>query len=400
MSTKRKLDMVARPSVKQSAKPLEKQRLNETKAVVISGGGIKVNGQHDVVEISSDEEEDEESEEEGSSDEEIAGDVSMGDAAEDEEEADDLAQPSFGDLVRINAAETIDVANAFDDPSSTALKKSGENQNIESRLGASLGTVLTQALKTNDQSLLEQCLQETDLQTVRLTLQRLASPLASNLLHHLASRLHRRPGRAGSLIVWIQWALVTHGGYLATQPGLNKELEELHRVVDERSRGLQPLLHLKGKLDMLEAQLKLRKSMQHRPRNPNNADEEDEEAVIYVEGEESDDEEEINGAGNKGRTITNGAVDVSDASSEVSEDMPNTNGIIADSEEDEEDDDSEGEGLVDDEAEETDADSGDEDEVDFDDQDEVEEEEDSEDEKDAPPPSKLQKVSSTFSRQK
>jgi len=399
MSTKRKLDAVARPAIKQSAKPLEKQRLNESKAVVISGGGAKFNGQHDVVEISSGEEEDEESEEEGSSDEEIAEDVSMGDAAEDEEEADDLAQPSFGDLVRINAAETIDVANAFDDPSSTALKKSNENQNIESRLGASLGTVLTQALKTNDQSLLEQCLQETDLQTVRLTLQRLASPLASNLLHHLASRLHRRPGRAGSLIVWIQWALVTHGGYLATLPGLNKELEELHRVVDERSRGLQPLLHLKGKLDMLEAQLKLRKSMQHKHRNPNNADEEDEEAVIYVEGEESD-EEESNGIGNKGRAITNGIADVSDASSEVSEDMPNTNGIIADSEEDSDEDDSEGEGLVDDEAEETDADSGDDDEVDFDDQDEIEEEEDSDEEKDAPPPSKLQKVSSTFSRRK
>jgi len=389
MSTKRKLDVkVAKPAIKQSAKSLEKQRVNDSRAVVTSGGGALANGKPEVVEISSADEEEESEDEKSAAEDQAVEDVSMGDAASENEEV----EPSFGDLVRINAAEPIDVAGAFDDPSSNAIKKSTPGtQNIQ-RLGASLGTVLAQALKTNDQSLLEQCLQETNLQIVRLTLQRLASPLAATLLHHLATRLHRRPGRAGSLIVWIQWALVTHGGYLATQQSVCKELEELHRVVDERSRGLQPLLMLKGKLDMLEAQVKLRKSMQSSSRNLD--DDEDEEAVIYVEGEESD-EDENDGVSN-GR-ITNGIAD-SDGESDVSDDMPNTNGVIADSEADSEDDDSE-DGLIDDEAEETDADSGDEDEIDYDDQDEVEEE-DSDDEKDAAPPSKLQKVGSMFSRKK
>lgn len=399
MSTKRKLDVkVAKPALKQSAKLLGKQRLNDSRAVIVGGGSTVKDSQHDVVEISSGEEEEESSDDDVDAEGDIVqrqtDDVSMADVEGDEEISDDLAQPSFGDLVRINAAEPIDVAAAFD---SNANERSNGNQNIQAQSGASLGTVLTQALKTNDQSLLESCLQETNLQTVRLTLQRLASPLASNLLHHLAARLHRRPGRAGSLIVWIQWTLVTHGGYLATQTGLNKELAELHRVVEERSRGLQPLLVLKGKLDMLEAQLKLRKSMQNHHRSLD--DEDDEEAVIYVEGEESDDEEndqELSN-GNSG-AATNGIAGMSDVSSEISEDMPNTNGIIADSED--QDSGSEDEDLIDDEAEETDAESGDEDEVDFDDQDEVEEEEDSEEEKDAGPPNKMQKVSNTLPRRR
>lgn len=381
--------MVAKPALKQSAKPLEKLRLNDSKAIVVGGGGGVMNSQHDVVEISSGEEQEDNSEDDKTSDNEEneAADVSMGDAGEDA----DANGPTFGDLVR--AAEPIDVAGAFGH--SNAIEKTNGNQNMQTRSGASLGIVLTQALKTNDASLLETCLQEVNLQTVRLTLQRLPSSLAATLLHHLASRLHRRPGRAGSLIVWVQWTLVTHGGYLASQPGLTKELADMHRVVDQRSRALPSLLLLKGKLDMLEAQMKLRKSMANQRRHIE--DEEDEEAVIYVEGQDSDSESGVETGKSKS---TNGRLDFSDRSSEISEDMPKTNGVIVDSDDEEEEEDSDNGDLVDDEAEVTDADSGDEDEIDFDDQDEADEEEDSEDEKDVAPPSKVQKLGGLFSRKR
>src|SRR5436305_8171617 len=98
--------------------------------------------------------------------------------------------------------------------------------------------------------------------------------------------MHKRPGRAGSLMVWVQWTLVAHGGYLATQPDLMKKLTTLKRVIDDRARGLQPLLSLKGKLDMLEAQMQLRRSMQSSGMGPD--EEDDEEGVIYVEGQEDE----------------------------------------------------------------------------------------------------------------
>jgi U3 small nucleolar RNA-associated protein 5 len=78
-----------------------------------------------------------------------------------------------------------------------------------------------------------------------------------------------------------------HGGYLASQPQLVKQLSALNKVLKERSSGLMPLMSLKGRLDMLQAQLDLRK------RNQQRADDENDE-VIYVEGENdyvsSDDE--------------------------------------------------------------------------------------------------------------
>jgi len=247
-------------------------------------------------------------------------------------------------------------------------------------------------LKTNDVSLLESCLHTTDVSTIRATIQRLDSPLAGTLLQKLAERLHRRPGRAGSLMVWVQWTLVTHGGYLATQRDLIKKLAELNKVIDTRSKGLQSLLSLKGKLDMLEAQIELRRSMQTQRRRLD--EEDDDDGIIYVEGQESDEE-----IARPQKLAPNGDLeDISDLESEFSEDMPMTNGKIADSEDEEGD--SEDGNLVDDEAEETDADSGDEDEVDHDDQDSQGEDEESDDAAQAPPPSKMQRIGGLFSRKR
>jgi len=94
------------------------------------------------------------------------------------------------------------------------------------------------------------------------------------------------------LMVWVQWAIVSHGGYLAGQPEVMLHMGSLIRVIKERANGLQPLLQLKGKLDMLSAQLELRRSVQ--ARLAKDQEQEEEEAVIYVEGqdESSSDEEQ------------------------------------------------------------------------------------------------------------
>ncbi|TAQ90079.1 hypothetical protein B7494_g1600 [Chlorociboria aeruginascens] len=409
MSTKRKLPTkLGQPTVRQSAKVISTENIDESRTVVSGGGNAtrpNTNGVKGTIDVSSEpdsaaeEGSEEGSEEEEESDEEENGvqlgaaegiegrDVAMREAEEEE------GEPSFGDLVRANASEHIDVASAFDGASRALAYPQGIQ--IQPPSGASLGTVLTQALKTNDISLLESCLHTTDVNTIRATIQRLESPLAGALLQKLAERLHRRPGRAGSLMVWVQWTLVTHGGYLATQGDLIKKLAELNKVIDGRAKGLQSLLSLKGKLDMLEAQMELRKSMQKQRR----VDDEDDEGVIYVEGQESEEESGVTINGEpQGRAKNGEAEDMFEAESEESEDMPMVNGVIEDSEEE---DDSDDDGLIDDEAEESAADSedGDEDEVDHDDQDSQEEEE-SDDAAQAPPPTKMQRLGGMFSRKR
>ena len=297
-------------------------------------------------------------------------------ASKENMEAEEEGEPSFGDLIRANAAQPIEVQAAFTDPNAQSLVPTGEKGLQQLPSGMSLGAVITQSLRTNDTNLLETCFHVKELSTIRATIERLDSSFATILLQRLAELLHSRPGRAGSLMVWIQWTLVAHGGYLAGQPEIMKKLASLHRVVRDRANSLQPLLSLKGKLDMLEAQMNLRKSMQARSKTANTFEEDDEEGVIYVEGEEDSDSEDEGEQGDDAmdsQPAKPGAkaqdpaeIDESDAGGdtaseddeEESEDeMPTTtNGIIAESEDDESDE----EGMFDEEASSTDHESRDE----------------------------------------
>lgn len=374
MSTKRKLPAkFATPNVKakQATRTPSKQIQTEARAVVGHGALDQESPsaqlkETPMIEISSDEEEEDDLSEDEQNFEANGDDTEMGEV--DAEEDKEAAEPSFGDLVLATSAEPINVKDAFA-PDAKSSKKA-----LAMPSGASLGVVLTQALKTNDLALLESCLQTSDLATIRATIQRLDAPLASTLLSLLAARLARRPGRAGSLMVWIQWTLVTHGGYLATQPSLIAKMAELNRIVEERARGLSGLLALKGKLDLLDAQMMLRRSV--RDARGREEEESDDEDVIYVEGEEEleeDSEDEVpgvklsNGDSKKARKIRE---KFEDSEGSESEDMPDTFEGQMDIDSEEDSDDDEG-GMIDDEAESTDDDEGDsEEEVDFEEQDE------------------------------
>ena len=320
------------------------------------------------------------------------GDRPLGKDGEEHEEPD---EPSFGDLMRTNASKAVNVQAEFADPNMQSPASAGDKSLHQLPSEMSLGTVLTQSLRTNDTNLLETCFHVKDLTTVRATIERLESSFANILLQRLAERLHSRPGRAGSLMVWIQWTLVAHGGYLAGQPEVVKKLASLHRVVRDRANSLQPLLSLKGKLDMLEAQMNLRKSMQARFKAANALEEDDEEDVIYVEGQEDLDAEvedveadpSMAGANDVGPNEGSDNEVDSEEDEESEDQMPTTrNGILAESEDDESDD----EGLFDEEASETDNDSDDdlaEDDIDHDSVDSV----DSSDADASPPPKRAAK---------
>lgn len=401
-------------AVMNGVKDMGRNHVDESHTVIINGGVAKDEemtfDQPELIEISSaeeDSEEDSESEED-SAQKQIAEDSSSGeedvemqDAGNDKsgetkrlehpspaqvegeapkeeleepEEPQEAKEPSFGELLRANAPEPVDVQAAFPEPEEQVLAPTQE-RGLDLPSGMSLGTVLTQSLRTNDLNLLETCFHVKELSTVRATIERLDSSLATVLLQRLAERLHSRPGRAGSLMVWIQWTLVAHGGYLANQPELMKKLTSLYQVVKDRANSLQSLLSLKGKLDMLEAQMNLRKSMQARSR-AFAALGEDEEGVIYVEGQaESDSESEVADHVGSGHVrpgkdvqhddssqIESDVDDEDDEDEDEEDDMPTTtptttNGINRDASS--EATDSEDDGLIDDEASSTDHDSDD-----------------------------------------
>ncbi|KAJ5160825.1 uncharacterized protein N7482_007829 [Penicillium canariense] len=273
-------------------------------------------------------------------------DVEMENAeSEDEdEEEEEGAEPSFGEIMRANAGQEVDVEAELDDDNLMGALVPGKPTAAIQQIptGVSLATVLSQSLKTNDKDMLESCFHTADTSIIRTTIQRLESSLAATLLQKLAERLSSRPGRYGHLLVWVQWTCVAHGGALAGHPELLNRMATLYKVMDQRSSSLPSLLMLKGKLDMLDAQLGLRQSIH----GGDEMDSEDEDNVIYVEGQ---DEEEDDEAKPRTKSIRDSAFE--------DEDESMMNGIVDESDddedEDEEDDEDDYEGVLDIEAEES-----------------------------------------------
>ena len=403
MSTKRKAAVaIAKPVVKQSAKAPTKTKIDEARTAVLTGLSKPVPKGAADIDVESQDGSD--SEERASEDESKPANQRTARAKQRQDEADadtvmqdggdnsdgEPTSPTFGDLVRGNS--TIDVpASLAAQEAATQTSRLEVQQRPTAPISAtSLGTVLNQALRTDDADLLESCLQTTDVKIIENTINRMDSSLASTLLSKLSARMHRRPGRAFGLMRWMQWTLVAHGGALVTQPDLVARLGELSRVLEERSRGLSSLLALKGKLDMLDSQMKFRKSIKaagaSRSRGGDEeelSEEEEEDAdepgVVYVEGQESLGKALTNG------TAGRGAVDDDD-------DFPAGGAVISDSEEDS---DEEFEEELDEDL--ADAESLDEDEVDHDDVEDDEEESEGEESR---RPAKVRRVSERISKRK
>ncbi|KAL3452496.1 Dip2/Utp12 family-domain-containing protein [Aspergillus insuetus] len=304
---KTKSSSILQSATTNGTKNANESHVNENKVVVEQGNladdDIDMeDSKKDAVSVDEseiDSDEDDEPEHQKSTDfrgmEEAESDVEMNNAAESDgegdEEEEEAGEPTFGELMRAHAAEEIDVEAELEDDVHTRSLIPGKPittvQQIPS--GVSLSTVLSQSLKTNDNDMLEACFHTGDAGTIRTTIQRLESPLAATLLQRLAERLSARPGRYGHLLVWVQWTCIAHGGALAGNKDLLKQMSTLFKVMEQRSSTLPSLLLLKGKLDMLDAQLGLRQSMRE---NADNMDSEDEENIIYVEGYDDNEDED------------------------------------------------------------------------------------------------------------
>lgn len=275
--------------------------VNDARTVVVNGlagSGSEIAPVE--IESSEDGEENDESEEasqdDGIDSEDEAGadsNVEMEDAELDLEgttasDGENAEEPSFGDLLAARHPETISIVDALQTDQDALMKIPELSQGIIPS-GMSLGTVLAQSLRTNDQSLLETCLHVTEEQVIQNTILRLESSLAANLLVKLAERLADRPGRYGHLLTWVQATMIAHGGAIASQVGVASKLRTLYQVLNERSKILPNILLLKGKLDMMSAQQSFRAQAEAHRRGV-----EDAPAMMLIEGEDnwSSDEDE------------------------------------------------------------------------------------------------------------
>lgn len=353
-------------------KDMGQTHINEAKTVV-ANGLAESGSQIAPVEID-DSSEDDDEEDKGNAEvedpqfheESVEGsDEEMEDLADDLEgttagDADDI-EPSFGDLLAARHPEAITVTENLPDDEK-AIVRLPESKQLMLPSGMSLGTVLTQSLRTNDQSLLETCLHVTDENIIQNTILRLESSLAANLLTKLAERLADRPGRYGHLLTWVQSTMIAHGGAIASQAGVASKLRTLYQVLNERSKILPSILLLKGKLDMMNAQQSFRaqasahrRGIEHGP------------APIYIEGQDDDEwpstsDEEMDDAEFatdqrkvKGRPVKDLNDIIGDRESSDDDDMPLINGGGNETEDSEESEDEEPgrthlNGLVDNEA--------------------------------------------------
>ncbi|RMD41259.1 hypothetical protein DV735_g3849, partial [Chaetothyriales sp. CBS 134920] len=297
------------------AKTMAKTQIDESHTVVVNGGA---EGSSQAAAIELDDSDNGESEDDEEEADEVAAesevdeedvDTEMQDAPnavaaqvakqDSHTEGEAGQEPSFGDLVAARNRGTIDIASfAASDSHAPAV----DNGVLSLPTGLSLGTVLTQALRTNDRTLLEACLHTTDHGVIANTIQRLESSLAGTLLGKIAERMASRPGRYGDLQVWVQQLCVAHGAVLSTMPEAKAKLKTLFKVLDQRAKTLQPLLLLKGKLDMLDAQLRLRRQLAaERVTRQQQAG-----SVVLVEGEadnwSSDEDIDADGNAKKRRT--------------------------------------------------------------------------------------------------
>lgn len=181
-----------------------------------------------------------------------------------------------------------DRANEDDDSSNVqSLADKLPTLNISKKKSPVTGTVaviLSQALQSNDHSLLETVLNNRDERIIRDTIMRLKPSLSVVLLERLAERIARQTHRQGALNVWVKWCIIIHGGYLISVPNLIKTLASLHSTLKSRASLLDRLLLLEAKLNC--SLNKFETTTVEGTDTANSANEEvidDDEEVTYVE---------------------------------------------------------------------------------------------------------------------
>lgn len=114
----------------------------------------------------------------------------------------------------------------------------------------SLATALAQAVRSNDDAMLESILQHREDSVLEATIDRLDASVALPLLAALTVRLDKKPARALHLARWTNLLLIKHASILAKQPGIFKVIASLDILLQKRAAALPHFLALSGRLEL------------------------------------------------------------------------------------------------------------------------------------------------------
>lgn len=195
----------------------------------------------------------------------------------DDTEADEEQEPSLGQKL-----QELSVTEA---PPKESHKPTQKPAAVVAASAGSLQQVLVQALHSNDKKLLETCLRNSAPETIHTTVQRLPTAYVIPLLTKLIEKFEEKPGRAPVLLEWIKAVLLIHTAYLMTVPDLISKLSAFYQALDTRLAVFPKLLALRGRLDLIQSQIR------RRSQKATQLDNLDQGAMMYFE-EDSDVEAE------------------------------------------------------------------------------------------------------------
>lgn len=125
----------------------------------------------------------------------------------------------------------------------------------------SSAVLLTQALKNEDNALLEDCLSCRDHALITNTVRRLPVTSVLPFLKQVSNRVRSKPGRASTLVFWIRAVLTEHTAYLTSVPAAGGVLAELFQAADARLGNFDRFLKLQGRLDLIMAHISHRRNV-------------------------------------------------------------------------------------------------------------------------------------------
>jgi U3 small nucleolar RNA-associated protein 5 len=189
-----------------------------------------------------------------------AGDAAAADALEDDEDEDMSAsgEQTLGQRVA-------NLEQQQQQQQEAGLAAAGGQQQQQSGVAAaslppgpvkadSLSVLLSQALRSGDRALLEQCLGVANERVVANSVKRLVPLDAALLLRAAVERLQSRPARGQQMAGWIHAVLLHHTAYLMAAPGAAPVMSSLYSIIEARLSVQRQLLSLAGRLELLLAQ--------------------------------------------------------------------------------------------------------------------------------------------------
>ena len=104
------------------------------------------------------------------------------------------------------------------------------------------------------QVLLERVLTTGNTSVIRNTVARLAPTDAALFLKAAVTRLQSKPARAAALVPWLRATILCHTSYLSAAPGVQAHLTAMYQLIEARLAVFQPMLALRGRLDVVLSQ--------------------------------------------------------------------------------------------------------------------------------------------------